>query len=107
MNKKTVDYPVKQDCYETNEASPKKDSDLKHLFVMFDKEFSINQELISDIYSKLAPVLNPEYVTCSEEDSSLKEGYITELNQRIDGFVDTLQTQNARLQNLKSRINLY
>ena len=96
---KITSYPV-------GANSLKKDtSDLEDLFQKFDKEFSINQELIADIYKKLAPVLDPEYVNAECQDD--KKGYSTELNCKVSTLVDTLETQNKRLRELKDRINLY
>ena len=85
----------------------KSTSDLQELFERFDKEFAVNQQLVADIYEKLAPVLDPEYATCKGEDGCVKKGYSTALNMKIDNFVSTLETQNERLEDIKSLINLY
>jgi hypothetical protein len=106
MNKNIKSSDIeKVTSYPVGASSLKKDtSDLEDLFQKFDKEFLINQELVADIYKKLAPVLDPEYPTECQDN---KKGYSTELNGRISILVDTLETQNERLHELKDRINLY
>jgi Skp family chaperone for outer membrane proteins len=108
MNKNIKSSDIeKVTSYPVGANSLKKDtSDLEDLFQKFDKEFSINQELITDIYKKLAPVLDPGYATTAECQDD-KKGYSTELNCKVSTLVDTLEIQNKHLQELKSRINLY